>query len=578
MTLRKHKTGAVWSAITLGLTLGGGLAGCGGGGSNGVWVDSSGKPVTSTPTPATPSPTPAGTVPDYYLPAVTSANTATVAALVGVNPLATDAPAFSASLSDLQGAPGSVHTVAAYSLDPTSSVYGYLGESRAYFVNAGRIYRADLRGSASQSPVQLSRVTDACYVEHQYRGTAAGLDNWIGVVQAGADGNCATSADNLFAVVRDSYSATVAPSYFPTGTMHVESVTDGTGKALGFVDLVSGSFKYYNWSSQLIGDVDGGSGGGFWGFSWLGELAGQNLVYLLVNGNTTSVRALSYTATGASLGASVYNFASGKHPESLPHLGGSDYAWFADGAKLLRLRSGANAAAVATLSGGGSIVDLGATSKYIVLRYRATDGSDTVWSLPKAGGKLVQLDLPWTAANGGSDPRALDAVGDTLIATRKLASGLSDVVAIEADGSNPRTLAAGVVPAGVLRPLAASPLDTPIDGPGYGVNERFRAPAAPDVAHSLGGQLGAVLFCQPAAGRTDCAGAALTQLDPASAVSTALGTLPTVTGGTLAVSAAGSVGQPFTLVGLRASGAATLRDVYLATGGSAGSLKVVKQN
>jgi len=570
MTISTRKTCALWPALVLGLS----TAGCGGGGA----IPAVYAPVPSGVAVLTPVPAPApaaGPVPAYYLPAVASSNTATSATLLGVNRYAPATPALSASLSDVNGAPGSVHTIAAYAIDAAAHRLDYLGESRAYYVGAGRIYRGNLAGSASQTPTQLSSIANACYVEHVYQGNAAASDNWVGVYTAGADGQCATAGDNVYAMVRDSYVAATAPRYFPTGTAHAEIVADETGATLGFIALVSGTFKFLDWASMAaIGDVANGSGGGFFFFSWIGELATQKTAWLLVNGSPTSVRALTYSATGATLSPSLYSF-TGRHPTSIPGLGGWDAGYFADNNKLMKLGGTAAATPLATLASGGSITAMGATTNFIVLRFVAADGSVSVWSVPKAGGAPVQLGIGWTSAGGATTPRALDAVGDTLWTTRALGSGLVDVVAINADGSGLRTVLAGVAPVGTLKPAAADPAASPVDSLGFGVNDRQRSPATPDAASPLGGQIDALLYCQPAAGRSDCAGAALTQLDVATGAATVLGTLPTVTGGsTLAARADGTSGQPFTLAVI--SGSA--RDVYYAVGGTAGSLSAVAKS
>ena len=146
----------------------------------------------------------------------------TAASLLGVNPLAAATPGLNAALTDANGGPttvysdpaytgtSAVHTTAAYRFDAGARSYTYQGETRAYYVSGGRIYRASLVGSESRTPVQLSYVTNACFVEHHYQGNAAATDNWVGVYTWGADGKCSTTADASFVIVRDNATSSTA--------------------------------------------------------------------------------------------------------------------------------------------------------------------------------------------------------------------------------------------------------------------------------------------------------------------------------------------------------------------------------
>lgn len=122
----------------------------------------------------------------------------------------------------------------------TGSTVSGLRAARLAYVKGGLVYRVDLTRGASNAPVRISSIGDACRIVRTETTDLADVDDTAVVIERAGDGSCATAADNVVTVIRLDSAATAAGVDIPLALgahnpLHAR--TDASGAVTGYVSF-----------------------------------------------------------------------------------------------------------------------------------------------------------------------------------------------------------------------------------------------------------------------------------------------------------------------------------------------------
>lgn len=123
----------------------------------------------------------------------------------------------------------------------TGSIVSGLRAARLAYVKGGQVYKVNLTKGASNAPVRISAVDDACRIVRAETTDLANVDNTAVVIERdGGDGSCGTTADNVVTVIRLNSAVADAGLDIPLALdagnpLHAR--TDASGAITGYVSF-----------------------------------------------------------------------------------------------------------------------------------------------------------------------------------------------------------------------------------------------------------------------------------------------------------------------------------------------------
>lgn len=122
----------------------------------------------------------------------------------------------------------------------TGSTVSSLRAARLAYVKGGLVYKLDLTKGASNAPVRISSVDDACRIVRTETTNLADVDDTAVVIERAGDDSCASLADNVVTVIRLDSAATDAGLDIPLALdagnpLHAR--TDAAGAITGYVSF-----------------------------------------------------------------------------------------------------------------------------------------------------------------------------------------------------------------------------------------------------------------------------------------------------------------------------------------------------
>lgn len=464
------------------------LAGCGGGGGGG----DSGAAATPAPTP-TPAPVP-GPAPaaSYHVAAISSSDIAQDTVQI-IDP-ATAGIVLSVPIA---GTAALVTSVAG-SVNAGSRSVTLQGEPLAFFIQDQQLFQVALAKPGTPAAVRISSAADVCRFDSVVPLNPSGLDVWLVVGTAGADGDCNTATDNRQALVRSGSAVSTAATVLPAGvtTLAPAYIADNSGQLLWIPAIdksVSASPKLVAYKPDLTRvDVAGGAGVASASVLNFGASLSDG-VYLRAD---SSLRRLTGDASSLSLAAANYSFGS-----TITGFGVIDggTVYFADGPTLLKVQGAAAPTPLATLpAGAGNIFTLVQSATTLLAQQSGPTGVVTTSAVHKTSA-VAQTLFSSSFATGQRTPVGLSS--ETLYYSTGNGSTLGDLRRMQTDGSGDTLVTAGIYTAGGISRSTVRADYTQFF---------FAAPVA-------------ALLCKPAAGAADCRGGSLIQYDLAAQTSVTLG-------------------------------------------------------
>ena len=441
------------------------------------------------------------------------------------------------------------------------------------YVRDRNVFQVPLtRASTSASlpaPARVSALADACAIESLFELDTSGNDAIALIRTAGTDNVCGPSStnrgDDQLALLRVGSTPSVNATLLSAATRSVsQPVTDATGNLLwllGFEDIVPRPVFGFQqravaYSPALVRtDVSGGGGvfptilpiSGPLGAEglWLGTSDDQGVEGLaLLRGSASTLSITPGVATVASNAGT--NFA----------IDGS-VVYATDGLTVVRVERNGTRVVLSSLDGlNGEVRSLRIGGDSIFIRQINLAGVNTLVLLPKSGGAGRVLFQRPSSGDG---------------AVQILSVTATKVLYLTEPGTQ----------AGSLRSLdVVTGNDTLVEAAVFFSGTVISGEGALNVFNSNEGFLG-LMFCRPAAGRADCRGGELLQIDANTLAVTVLGRLPELTTpAQLSLSASGvtSLQQGnATLFATTTSPATRISDNYVFEPGVAGSLVRVTQ-
>lgn len=287
--------------------------------------------------------------------------------------------------------PASVNTTQDIRRDRATRRHTYNGESVAFFVKDGKVWKVELRSDLPHTPVQVSSLATACRIAFDLSAlpvSADGRDAWVKVDTAGPGGNCALGATGAV-FVRSTMTSATAPLPGLPG-IYVDALDDGARGTLAFAMLTPAGLELYRPDFSRIGKVDGGEGARvaqFLGY----DFANPQASFYRVDG---TLRRMSWTATAATLAAPTLTFArpdfGPRNP--VPHAD-LHSLYFADDRKLMKISGAGQPVEVVTVA-GPPIYAIWISDTHVVMwqadpaNPRAPNAASVV---AKAGGAVVTV-------------------------------------------------------------------------------------------------------------------------------------------------------------------------------------------
>ena len=527
--------------------LAGSLAGCGGGGGGGG-APIAAPPVSLAPAPGpAPAPAPGALGPSYLVAGISSSET------TGPRVLVTDAEAARAEAVlnvPVQGTTAMVSTVS-YNDDPATRAIVIRGSPMTFFVNSGQLWQIDLATSRNPASLRISSLNDVCDLQMVAPLDNTGLDAWVLVGTAGADGNCQTGADNRQAFVRSGTAATVAPYVVPAGIQAQQLYLSGARGALWWMLALdrSGTVpRLVAYAPNLnIVEVAGGSGIQSVNAKGNGTDAGEG-TYIRTGAD---LRRIDASTTALSIGAPQLRF----NGSSFLTLYERPVQYFTDENTVYKVEGTAPATPLVRLAGdAGPVMLLAQSTDKLLIRQGDLVSKAVVSAVDKQTGAVTPLlTQPDGISNAVWALRGRTVfyfTGDTVKA--------GALRRVELDGSDDALIATNLLIVGRVTSRLWNRGQTTV----------------------IGGT-SALLACQPLPGGRDCRGSTLLQIDMETrsiiplgnfAVSTAIVWL--AQGGNAYEGVKGAVVEVQSRTGA-ADAPFARRDLYVFNPGEANSLKLV---
>ncbi len=481
-----------WLVIAAALLVSAGCGGGGGGGGGESNATSSGVPAAppATPSPA-PAPAPAPPPPvatSYLVAGSSSSETGDHSVVVA------DAEAQGAAVLrvPVQALPPMVSTTA-YTPEAGARQVTLRGSPMTFFVNAGQLWQIDLTRGRAPASQRISSLADGCQPMMVAALDATGLDAWVVVSTAGADGSCSAEGDNRQVFVRTGTPIATAPTPVPAGIWVEPAYLSGDDGALWWilaVDSTAAVPRLVAYGPTLnVVDVVGGSGIRALFAQGHGASASEGT---FVRADDT-LRRIEASATGISIGGPQLTFSGASRRVIYDR----PAVYLNDGDSIYRVEGQSQATLLARPNPGSvSALLMAQTPGQLVLAQVRGSGEGTVSAIDKRSGAVRALLSQ--DRRGSNEVWALR--GETLFyfTGARLATG--ELRSINTDGSADVRVATNLVVVGrVLSRVWDKGQATEIDG-----------------TRSL-------LACQPLPGNVDCRGSTLIQIDLATRSITALG-------------------------------------------------------
>jgi len=345
---------------------------------------------------STPAPPPPDTPADFLTTATVSSDNTQGKTLLVFDPAAPNPPRLSIPLS----ATDNYRTTYLTKVDPATGAYTIIGTSNVVYVQNGMTYQVNLRKTSANTPTRISSLSTACSLDDPVS------EAMLPVTEAGPDGQCATTADNRVVYVRINDAVTAPPLSLPAGVTLIDSLPDANyTTALWFLarDTRGSTPKLtlYSPTLTLVGDVTGGQG--VTDFQMASDLS-QPIMSTYAYADAT-LRQLTWSATGATLSASLHNFATPLTQDDFGYLSDANSFYFTDGLAVYRITGTAAPVLLTTLDAAlGNSAELRlATANHLVLRQWSSTFAtpNSLRRLSKQGGTAVTLvTSPTTLAAG----------------------------------------------------------------------------------------------------------------------------------------------------------------------------------
>lgn len=382
---------------------------------------------------STPAPPPPDTPADFLAAATVSSDNAQGKTLLVFDPAAPNPPRLSIPLS----ATDNYQTTYMTKVDPATGAYTIIGTTNVVYVQNGMTYQVNLRKTSANTPTRISSLSTACSLDDPVS------EAMLAVTEAGADDQCATTADNRVVYVRINDAVTTPPLSLPAGVTLIDSLPDANyTTALWFLarDTRGSTPKLtlYSPTLTLVGDVTGGQGVTDFQVAYdLSQPIMSTYAYAYAD---ATLRHLTWSTTGATLSASLHNFTTPLTRDDFrfKYLSDANSFYFTDGLAVHRITGTAAPVLLTTLDAAiGDSAELSlATADHLVLRQwsskLATPAS--LRRLSKQGGTAQTLVT-------SSSTYALGHAGDnvfyeTFAWTPSAATVTTTVRRINIDGSN----------------------------------------------------------------------------------------------------------------------------------------------
>ena len=268
-----------------------------------------------------------------------------------------------------------------------------LGYPLLTYVKEGSLYKVVLTKPGTPVPIQLSSLTTVCTVAARYHVLSDASDNLIETIEAGPDGNCATSADNRRALVHTTDTSATPPVYLPAGVSLLAPLRDMRGNLIWSLarEVTGADTKLVLISPAGVpaGDVVGGAGPFGAAFLLGSDDTSSQAAYMKVD---TTLRRITWNAAGAALSGSLFALGS-TGVWMLSDLAG---AYFAHGFDVYRVAGAGTPTLLTQLkSDDGPIVNYAQTPTHLVFQqYDATRQRAGLVSVNKSTGTKVAIAPP----------------------------------------------------------------------------------------------------------------------------------------------------------------------------------------
>ncbi|MBI5719332.1 MAG: hypothetical protein HZC37_16815 [Burkholderiales bacterium] len=376
------------------------------------------------------------------------------------------------------------------------------------FIDNGSVQYLSLARSATLVPRPLGQAADACLPLFGQRLWLGGTElEWNLVARADA---CTTLAGLRYSHFGSGLAA-ADPAPWSWSNAPLGPLLDAaSGQALiaAMESNMAGTFDLalYRPGGARLGGVADASGFASAGWSLMSVVeAADNaaLARLGQRGAGDSLRRLRWTGTSATLGPALYTFTASPTTQRLGH--GDAITYFGDGDKVWSVAAGSDSVVSVMSLPAYSSYSLHATAANITAAVVPTGGCPTVrkclalHTAPAAGGPVTVRIVEGTNAAVPTLHAGRHAANELLLVVPTDA-GVQDVIVFDTVTGARTTLVAGARTIGVV---------------GRG---DLRKPFEMDNL--------AVLYCQPPAGSSSCAGTRLRQRSLGSAVTIELGDIP----------------------------------------------------
>ncbi|HLL19911.1 MAG TPA: hypothetical protein VK439_14110, partial [Rubrivivax sp.] len=518
-------------AATVGLSAW--LGGCGGGGGGGG--------DGSTPAPAPPSGPLTGT--HFYATGIVGSESTGYRLVVADSEVSRGTTLLSVPLPSALP----LLSPAAYMVNPASPTVTYRGAPLGFFLNEGQLWQVDLSPSKVPTSVRVSSLSDGCLTQMTAPLDATGMDAWVLVTTAGADGLCSTFTDNRQAFVRSGTPTTTAPTMVPAQTRVEPVYLTGADGALWWmlaVDRAGATPRMVAYGPSLnVVDVAGGSG--------IQVLNAQGHAAKAPEGTFVraddTLRRIQATSTSISIGGSQLSFAG---PSSFTLLEGSAM-YFADGDAVYKVDGSAPATLLARPNPGAASTALLAQTPTVVVLTQQVGTAGVVSAVNKVSGAaqaLLQQDA------GKNEVWAVR--GDKVFYFAASRGSVGELRSIGVNGTGDSGAFSNLLLIGRV------------------LNSTWVRGEMTDI-----GGTKSLLACQPLPGSSDCRGSTLLQIDLATLAVTALGPFANSTG-TVWQATGGAAfenikGASVEVMSNGAPGSPLRKDLYVFNPGEANSLKQV---
>jgi hypothetical protein len=384
-----------------------------------------------------------------------------------------------------------------------------------YFVNAGHVYKADLKRGNSQLPVQLSTLgngngeAEACSIMSALPIEANASSSALVVATVAAGADCISSPSTLMLVHSDLNNKAKAKQ-LPAGVNLPATglaLLDKAGKVIGVPAMeaaVGGGTQLAVYSpidfSRLYTVANGQ------GVSDVGLLSGdaQNTsgLYLKVQDGTPNgtLRYLSWGDNQASLSQCLYAF-----NQSAPlSVADTDATFVLDGTTLVKATGGTNTDKLATLPDATLASDgLFLSTNHLVVHQSASLASGQIVSVSKASGEVK----PLVAKDTAGAATIIGGQGDTVVYAEDQTSGLQNIFRLS-------------VKDGGKSPIASNALLVS----GIWQRDIYSGAAWDPVAKPSAAPLNALIYCTPKDGEGSCVNGSFMHYSISAGLATSLGT------------------------------------------------------